>query len=363
MALNKSSTAAIALAVRITRRCGRWNGMRAADGKQEIYLEWRRTDFLLVAFLNTTQFNVCPLLATEAFETLLCICINSYTVLCFYSCVLLILRPPALIFRMIFPRYGLTTALQEGGWAGHVNFPAAIVKVKAITLAVLLHQIYTTLALPRAYPGLGESRSEPIIVALRQTACTTPAQCLPEEFGNVSVPTDLVNCTDGVCSCSSCFVVTGGACTIRQCWRLENGSCVDGRTRSQRTAVLLSAFLSSVGAANFYIGRNDLGAAQLVLFVFLVFAICAGIAIPCGCRFCMCACDDCIVKFCPCWCDEEDLEESSGLLTALCFVYCCGIVTVVIVLSVLSVAIWWIVDLGIFAANQRLDGNGCPLVS
>ena len=268
---------------------------------------------------------------------------------------------------MIFPRYGLTTAVQDGGAekrAGHVNFPPAIVKVKAITLAVLLHQIYTTLALPRAYPGLRESRSEPISVALRQAACSTPAQCLPaEEFGNISVPTDLVNCTDGVCSCSSCFVVNGSACTIRQCWSWENGSCVDGRTLSQRTAVLLSAFLSSVGAANFYIGRNDLGAGQLVLFVFLVFAICAGIAVPCGCRFCACACDECIVKLCPCWCDKEDLEESSGLLTTLCFVYCCVIDIIVIVLSVLSVAIWWIVDLGIFAANQRLDGNGCPLVS
>ena len=110
-----------------------------------------------------------------------------------------------------------------------------MVTVKAITFAVLLHQIYTTLALPRAYPGLKESRGESVSVALRQAACSNPAQCLPNEFSNISVPTDLVNCTDGVCSCSSCFVVTGSTCTIRQCWSLENGSCADGKTRSKHT--------------------------------------------------------------------------------------------------------------------------------
>ena len=49
------------------------NRMRAVDGKQEIYLEWPNTDFLIVALLSTLQFNVCPLphrVATEAFETL-----------------------------------------------------------------------------------------------------------------------------------------------------------------------------------------------------------------------------------------------------------------------------------------------------
>ena len=240
-----------------------------------------------------------------------------------------------------------------------------MVKVKAIIFAVLLHQIYTTLALPRAYPGLKEFRSEPISVAL---ACSTPAQCLPEEFGNVSVPTDLVNCIDGVCSCSSCFVVNGSACTIRQCWRLENGSCVDGRTRSQRTAVLLSAFLSSVGAANFYIGRNDLGAAQLVLFVFLVLAIFVGTAVPCGfhsqCNNDTDKTDECVVKCCPC-CRYEDYSdyEGWGVISVCCLICCCSIGVLFIVLSALPVAIWWIVDLVIFATNQRLDGNGCPLMS
>ena len=56
------------------------------------------------------------------------------------------------------------------------------------------------------------------------------------------------------------------------------------RTRSQLTATLLSAFLSSVGAANFYIGRNDLAAGQVVLLLMLVVAIAIGITVLCVCR-------------------------------------------------------------------------------
>ena len=47
------------MAVRITRRCGRWNGMRAVDGKQEIYLEWPNVDATIcrqyVKILHTRQ--------------------------------------------------------------------------------------------------------------------------------------------------------------------------------------------------------------------------------------------------------------------------------------------------------------------
>ena len=97
-----------------------------------------------------------------------------------------------------------------------------------IHIAVLLHQIYTSVALPKAYHHFKDVKIE-----LRQISCLDSGQCLPEELRNLSVPADAVNCTDGVCSCSSCFTVTGGTCTLRQCWRFENGSCVDGRTRSQ----------------------------------------------------------------------------------------------------------------------------------
>ena len=59
--------------------------------------------------------------------------------------------------------------------------------------------------------------------------------------------------------CSDCFVLYNNSCQINVCWNwTDSGHCVDDR-RSQKTTVLLSAFLSSTGAANFYIGQYLLG--------------------------------------------------------------------------------------------------------
>ena len=249
-------------------------------------------------------------------------------------------------------------------WAGHVNFPHGqdMATVKVILLAL---QVYTSTALPRAYPDSKESRGESISVVLRQATCSNPSQCLPEEFRNISAPTDLVNCTDGVCTCNDCFTVTGSTCTIRQCWSFENGSCVDGRTRSQQTATLLSAFLSSVGAANFYIGRNDLGAGQLVLFVILAVIIAASI-VPC-CLWYLTrnrdgeATDEYLAGLCPACCCEDYITEEGDMSFNFFFFY--GSINICLfVLTVLPIAVWWLADLIIFATNQRLVGNGCPLI-
>ena len=242
------------------------------------------------------------------------------------------------------------------------HMPRIMATVKVILLAL---QVYTSIALPRAYPNSKESRGESISVVLRQAACSNPSQCLPEEFRNISAPTDLVNCTDGVCTCNDCFTVTGSTCTIRQCWSFENGSCVDGRTRSQQTATLLSAFLSSVGAANFYIGRNDLGAGQLVLFVILAVIIAASI-VPC-CLWYLTrnrdgeATDEYLAGLCPACCCEDYITEEGDMSFNFFFFY--GSINICLfVLTVLPIAVWWLADLIIFATNQRLDGNGCPLI-
>ena len=231
---------------------------------------------------------------------------------------------------------------------------------------VVLCQIYTSHAFPRVYPELEGPRGEVISVNLRQIACSDPSQCLPEEYRNASVPTDIVNCTGGVCICSSCFVAAGTTCAISPCWNFENGSCIDGRTRSQVTAILLSAFLSSVGVANFYIGRYDLGAGQLAVFVFLVAAVAAvGIVLCCWCRVRGMdgeESDECIAGLCPCYEYEAD-DGSEGILSAFCIVASCCIVSTVVVLAIIPVVVWWLADLIIFALNQRIDGNGCSLVN
>lgn len=67
----------------------------------------------------------------------------------------------------------------------------------------------------------------------------------------------------GLCVCNDCFTkASNGTCVNVECedWRFNPSEqkCDDDRPK-QLTAFLLSLFLSSTGAANFYIGRNDLG--------------------------------------------------------------------------------------------------------
>ena len=67
----------------------------------------------------------------------------------------------------------------------------------------------------------------------------------------------------GQCVCNECFMEDDSSGRCATCseylYSINLTRCgVDNRP-SQLTAFLLSLFLSSTGAANFYIGRNDLG--------------------------------------------------------------------------------------------------------
>ena len=71
----------------------------------------------------------------------------------------------------------------------------------------------------------------------------------------------------GVCYCNDCFDTGSyGTCVDAECkdwhYNQEYLECDDNRPR-QLTAFLLSFFISLTGAANFYIGRNDLGSMML----------------------------------------------------------------------------------------------------
>ena len=90
--------------------------------------------------------------------------------------------------------------------------------------------------------------------------CSNDSSCV--NFMNVS--SELVHCdlSSGLCVCSDCFVRINDTCQIvaPSCRKYSetSGQCLDLR-KSQETAFLLSVFLSSVGAANFYIGHYLLG--------------------------------------------------------------------------------------------------------
>lgn len=96
--------------------------------------------------------------------------------------------------------------------------------------------------------------------------------CLPE--GVTSAPMELVDCIEGQCVCQDCFMINDstGQCRICSEYSYRNGSnsCGLDNRPSQLTAFLLSLFLSSTGAANFYIGRNDIGGGQLFLLILIL---------------------------------------------------------------------------------------------
>ena len=175
---------------------------------------------------------------------------------------------------------------------------------------------------------------------LQTPSCSDQTDCLPQSYINTTiVPPNIIDCISGQCICQDCFVISGsGRCTLRECrgYTTTDG-CEDDR-RSQLTALLLSIFLSGVGAANFYIDRNGLAAGQLVIFLIILFSSCA-VCFPLCCICCM------------------SEKESTGIFL---MAYFC-LLTVLIVLASLAQTAWWIADLVIFANNERDDGDGCML--
>eukprot|EP00731_Ephydatia_muelleri_P002392 Em0001g2392a len=152
--------------------------------------------------------------------------------------------------------------------------------------------------------------------AARATAfvpCLKNSDCYPTAL--VAVPSDYIKCESYNCICSSnCFKLNGFICDFSVCGQYSNvtNNCTTASDlKDQKTAFLLSLFLSSTGAANFYIGRNDLDVACTVI-----------------------------------------LMSISGAVIL--------IITVILALITIS---WWIADLVVFVNNERTDGSGCPLTA
>ena len=105
--------------------------------------------------------------------------------------------------------------------------------------------------------------SEAVVERQSGMQCMSNQNCTPPQFNNV--PDTLVQCdSQNLCLCEECFTLnaTTGRCDIDSCidyyYDSTTRMCVDDRP-SQLTAFLLSLFLSSTGAANFYIGQTGLG--------------------------------------------------------------------------------------------------------
>ena len=175
--------------------------------------------------------------------------------------------------------------------------------------------------------------------ALLQTpSCADQSDCVPAVVNDTIILPHVIDCVNGQCICRDCFEDRAGTCNLRECrfYTTQEG-CIDNR-KSQVTAILLSVFLSGVGAANFYIDRDGLAVGQLVLFLFVTFSSCA-MCLP-MCFFCCC---------------KDDKKTGVIMMTYFC------LITILVVLCSLAQLAWWIADLVIFANNDRDDGSGCKL--
>lgn len=172
--------------------------------------------------------------------------------------------------------------------------------------------------------------------------CTSAEQCYPRgyEAGGITVPPTLVNCSNGQCNCHNCFFQSSdGTCSVDtpcQTYDTAKNTCRDHR-RSQETSVVLSAVLSPVGAANFYISRFEYAIPQLVLFVVLILASIFGRIVRCF---------------------SSEKRRETEKLAVMCSTLAAAVIAV---LALLIIIAWWIADLIIFIRNTRRDGNDCLL--
>lgn len=213
-----------------------------------------------------------------------------------------------------------------------------------------------------------ECHSYPIHRVKKQSfLCSTPEDCLPQRFrsNSTTVLPSVVDCVQHQCICSKCFRVSNeGNCVLRDCHDYTDNSCQDNR-KSQRTAILLSVFLSSIGAANFYIERNALAVGQLVVGITMYFIICT-----CPCFLVCCFC-----------CLDQDPDKSSSeskkinvfkdkgdnafkdifAKATCCMLTYCVIAAICIVILLLAIIAWSIAEVLMFAINDIEDGDGCKL--
>ena len=225
----------------------------------------------------------------------------------------------------------------------------------AFLFSALLFSIGNSESQPRERPVNDEVEVKRLPIAdilahsrqIRQAMCTNETDCKPSSLSLDFVPSDLIDCQSGNCVCRQCFELDSNVGRCRelapcQTYNRNAFTCNDAR-RSQLVALLLSLFLSEVGAANFYIARNDLAGGQLAIFLmsFLVIFIAA--------------CPCCLL----CCCKDEDGDRSA--IGFIIYIIAIIVGTVIAVICSLMILAWWIADLAIFVQNTRLDGQNCML--
>ncbi|PRP84759.1 mitochondrial RNA-splicing protein MRS3-like [Planoprotostelium fungivorum] len=136
----------------------------------------------------------------------------------------------------------------------------------------------------------------------------------PNDCSNHGVCNINLNTTQSVCRCVPGY--TGVDCSYQQ--------------RSRVTALLLSFFLGTLGAERFYLGQVELGITKLLLCLFI-----------------------CILPCCLLWLACMVPERQIGRMAAL--------PTMMTVLVILAVFVWWMTDWILILTNKVTDVNGVSL--
>eukprot|EP00731_Ephydatia_muelleri_P002409 Em0001g2409a len=219
-----------------------------------------------------------------------------------------------------------------------------------LNLTILQKILLKLVVVEDSHPCLGTQDVHGMSWAVRATAfvsCLNNTDCYPTVLKGSAVPSDYIKCESYNCICSgNCFKLNGFICDFSVWGEYSNATnnCTTASDlKDQKTAFLLSLFLSSIGAANFYIGRNDLAIPQLVMTVVIVIPVALAIH---------------------CYCSLRALKRGKGL-GPLAFVLLSygAVILVILVILVLIIISWWIADLVVFVNNERTDGSGCPLTA
>ena len=194
-----------------------------------------------------------------------------------------------------------------------------------------------------------------LAAARAQANCSVAQNCTRTAL-NPTNSAQYVQCVSKMCACDgqdNCFTYDASApdsldtCVLdSKCYTYTRLGVCESTARSWLTALLLQVFVGGVGAANFYIGRNDLGGGQLFLFlVILIFPF-----------FLCCATCGVTAAFA---CGEDG--NICGMLCGCLVTIAIILLSIAIIISTLALSIWWTVDVIIFATNERPDLNGCRL--
>ena len=176
-------------------------------------------------------------------------------------------------------------------------------------------------------------------------SCETAQDCTPIPLAANTV---LVQCIENDCACNSeCFLYElyvsdiADSCLMKSvCYSYSslNDTC-SLITKSAATGVLYALFLGYMGASNYYVGNYGSAIVQTLFFVILIpFSVV------------LCAVN---VR---CYVRHKNNYSSSRK-----WFICAAVGVIFVVVLSLVVFIWWIVEIYLFATNNKLDSNLCPL--